>query len=72
MLLTLRVKNPRLTPTQVREIRESLGMTQQEFAGEVGVHRITVVRWERGFSPVGLPESNAIRALVELRDRGAA
>ncbi len=34
----------------VKEIREALGMTQAEFARDVGVDTITVSRWERGVS----------------------
>ncbi len=34
----------------IREIRESLKMTQAEFAREIGVDVITVSRWERGVS----------------------
>lgn len=34
----------------VREIRESMGLTQVEFAGRVGVTSRTVIRWEAGIS----------------------
>ena len=33
---------------QVRKLRESLGLTQEEFAEKVGVQRNTVWRWENG------------------------
>ncbi len=66
------MKEKPFTSNQVREIRKSFGMTQQEFADEVGVHRTTIARWETGVSPVGLLESNAIRRFLERRDRGAA
>lgn len=36
----------------IKELRKSLGLTQVEFAHHIGVHPITVSRWERGlFSP---------------------
>lgn len=31
---------------KIREVRQSLRMTQQEFAEEIGVERNTVWRWE--------------------------
>lgn len=34
--------------TDIRELRQRLDMTQTEFAKELGCHRITVTRWERG------------------------
>ena len=39
-----------LTPSEVREIRKSLGLTQGEFERMVGVSTPTVCRWERGSS----------------------
>lgn len=32
----------------MRQIREALGMTQQDFAVAIGVSVTTVARWERG------------------------
>lgn len=33
---------------KIKEIREKLGLTQQEFAKEIGVHYKTVQNWEAG------------------------
>lgn len=37
-----------LTPAEIREIRESYGLTRAEFAQLTGFGKATVGRWERG------------------------
>lgn len=37
-----------MTGDQLRAHRARLGMTQREFAGELGVSVTTIVKWERG------------------------
>lgn len=37
-----------VTGAEIRAFRERLGMTQQELADALGVHYMTVGRWERG------------------------
>jgi putative transcriptional regulator len=32
----------------LKQIRESLGMTQEKFADSIGVNRKSIVRWENG------------------------
>jgi DNA-binding transcriptional regulator YiaG len=39
---------PRLTSEQIRKYRESLQMTQREFASRFGVPLGTLRRWEQG------------------------
>ena len=39
-----------LNPDQIKELRLRLKMTQDQFADEIGVHTMTVSRWERGQS----------------------
>lgn len=36
------------TPTQIKEVRRTLGMTQAEFGQYLGVGPSTVPRWELG------------------------
>jgi putative transcriptional regulator len=39
----------------VKELRKRLGMTQKQFAEAIGVHVVTIIRWEKGsFNPSGL------------------
>ncbi len=37
-----------LTPCQIKELRETLGMTQAELARITGIGEATISRWERG------------------------
>ena len=37
-----------MTPEAMRAARVSLGVTQTEFANLLGVHALTVSKWERG------------------------
>src|SRR4051794_36342695 len=37
-----------LTPDQIRQVRERLGLTQEEFSRLTGLGVATVSRWERG------------------------
>lgn len=54
------VKSPEL-----QRIRAEMGLTQTELADELGVHRVTVARWENGER--GIPEPVA-RLLQRIRD----
>ncbi len=40
----------KLDGNHVRHVRRSLGLTQQEFATQLGVSKVTVARWESGTS----------------------
>ena len=51
-----------MTPTELRERRIQLRMTQLELAAALGVTRNTVARWERGELVMARPEM--IDALV--------
>ena len=53
-------------PARIRELRESLRLTQEEFARELGVSFTTVSRWENGH---GKPSPLALRQLLDLLDR---
>ena len=59
----------------VRELRERLGMTQAEFAQEVGVHVPTVSRWERGVmkpAPMAIKIMEALARRAGRSGKGAA
>jgi len=44
--VTILIMNNHFTAQGIKELREKLGMTQQELADKVGVDRVTVARWE--------------------------
>lgn len=37
-----------MTPAELRDAREGLGLTQQQLAETLDVHRMTLARWETG------------------------
>jgi DNA-binding transcriptional regulator YiaG len=51
-------------PQEFKRIREALGLTQGQLAEEIGVHRVTVAKWEAGDR--GIPEPVA-RLLSRIR-----
>lgn len=46
-----------MTPDEIRSHRETLGLTQAELAGVLGVHRDTVGGWETGAIALTAPRS---------------
>jgi transcriptional regulator with XRE-family HTH domain len=56
-------------PAVARAIREAAGVTQERMAEELGVHRVTVARWEQtsGRSPRGELRARYARLLRELQ-----
>jgi len=52
-----------LVSERVKELREKMGLTQEKFAARIGVHKITVSRWECG---VITPRGMALKALERL------
>ena len=53
-------------PSAARAIRVAAGATQQEVAGKLGVHRVTVARWEYG---ARRPRGELLVAYVMLLDQ---
>ena len=57
-----------MTPKEIRDIRERLGLTQEGFAREIGVSFATVNRWERGhMAPNGL----SLKALQQMEKKAS-
>jgi DNA-binding transcriptional regulator YiaG len=44
----LRPQYQLLAPTEIRQLRERLGLSQRAFAARVGVYMGTITRWEKG------------------------
>ena len=53
-------------PTLVKEVRDQLGLSQEDLARELGVSFATVNRWENGR---GTPSPLAMRHIEELMER---
>ncbi len=56
-----------MTPTELREARKRLGLTQARLADELGIAQVTVVLYERGSRYDGGPAP--IPRVVELAMR---
>ncbi len=60
-----------LTPDAIRSLRERMGgLSQAEFAARLGVHPMTVSKWERDKdrrAPRGLYRAALLRLLAEHR-----
>ena len=52
-----------LTPAGLIERRRALGLTQEQLAQRLGVHRVTLTRWESGVIPISYPRM--VLALLE-------
>jgi putative zinc finger/helix-turn-helix YgiT family protein len=57
---------------EVRRIRRKLGLKQTEFAKRLGVHAVTVSRWETGAWNPSVSMSRFMRLLLAAKkaDRG--
>ena len=54
-----------ITAKQLARKRRLAGFTQESLAKALGVHRITVSRWENGRQPISRGMSVAIRSFLE-------
>jgi DNA-binding XRE family transcriptional regulator len=52
-----------MKPRELKEIRERMGFTQEQLATELGVHRLSVLRWEAGAHRIPLMLTLAIKQL---------
>ena len=57
----------RMKPDELRSIRLSLALTQEELASEFGVHRVSVSRWEAGTHRIPPMVELAIETLNQRR-----
>ena len=60
-----------LSPGQIKQTREALGLSSSQFASVLGVHPTTVSRWENAKGPV-IVEGMAHTVLSALQKRLAA
>jgi len=62
-----RVKGPMeaaMTPQALRRIRETLRLTQEQFAEQMGVQPLTIGLWETGKTPISKSRALAIVGLA--------
>ena len=61
-------------PGDFRRIREALGRTQEAMAETLGVHRVTIAKWESGERGIPEPVARLISRLQEdhMRDEALA
>lgn len=57
------------TGNQIRELREALGMTPEQFAGLLGVHQSSLYRWEAKGEEVVRLDPMQVRLLVVIREQ---
>ena len=57
-----------MKPEEIKALRQSFGMTQEDFAHELGVTFATVNRWENNKA---VPSRLAVKALAQMREKAA-
>lgn len=58
-----------MTPEQIKQARQSLGLTQAAMAAKMGIIQRKWERWEGGHSPISAEGATLLRLLVELSER---
>jgi len=53
-----------MTPDKVRRARKALGLSQSKFAALLGVHLVTVKKWETGAQGMRATADRLIRLLL--------
>lgn len=53
----------RMTGSKVRRVRQAMGLTQQQFADRLGVHKVTVAKWETDAQGMRGPAARLIALL---------
>lgn len=69
MTLIEEVRSARLpAPGVARAVRQAAGISQERLAAEIGVHRVTLARWESGTSrPRGSVRARYTTLLEDLQ-----
>lgn len=65
-----RAKAPRasdMTAVEVKRIRTKLGLTLAQLAERIGVHRVTVRKWEAGLQNVGAAHAKLLRLMATMQ-----
>jgi len=59
-----------MTGKEFRKLRDRLGINQPELAELLGVHEISISRYETGTRQISEPVAKLLQLLVKLRDLG--
>lgn len=59
-----------MTPNEIKQARQSLGLNQSEMARAMGVHRVTYTKWERGEQAITAAPATEIDMLMYMRRCG--
>ena len=59
-----------MLPAEIKRLRKRLGLTQSKFAALVGVHLVTVKKWEVGMQGMRRPVERLIRLLADRAATG--
>lgn len=59
--------NVNMTPSQLKQARQSLGLTQAAMAKAMGIGTRKWERWEGGHSPISPEGARLIDLLIELK-----
>ncbi len=72
ILKNMRVINPQELSQFIRELRQSTGLTQEQFAAFLGVTYPTINRWENGRTKASPMAMKLIeQKLLEMGERGS-
>lgn len=58
-----------MTPAQIKQARQSLGLTQAAMAEKMGIIPRKWERWEGGHSPISAEGETLLRLLVEMGEQ---
>ena len=56
-----------VTPDAVRKLRQRLGLSQSKFAALLGVHKVSVAKWEVGLLGMSATTDCLLRVLAQAR-----
>lgn len=65
----LKGRRTSMTGAEIKDIRDAMGMTREDFAQIFGVHTTTVYRWETNSSEIGKDAIRFLTALRQILDR---
>ena len=59
-----------MTPDQIKQARQTLGLNQSEMARAMGVNRVTYTKWERGEQVITAGPTAEIEMLLYMQRCG--